>query len=50
MNKQKHITAVGPGPGEAELLTIKGHKAQKNSFLQVIQKKYLEEEFLIFRF
>lgn len=31
MNKQGHITAVGLGPGDAELLTIKGYKTLKNA-------------------
>ncbi len=31
MNKKGHITAIGLGPGDAELLTLKGYKALKKA-------------------
>lgn len=31
MNKQGHITAIGLGPGDAELLTLKGYQALKKA-------------------
>lgn len=30
-NKQGHITAIGLGPGDAELITLKGYKAMKKA-------------------